>query len=185
MALHLLRILAFIWIASELILTRRSGANATSKDRGSLTLLIIVQWTSIFLGIFVAYNVSVGFFPYLETVRMCGIGVFITGYVLRVYSIIYLGKFFTVNVAIASDHRVIDTGPYRYIRHPSYTGVFLLYLGLGLAIGNWLTMSIILIPIFIAFQWRMSIEEAALSEALGEPYREYMKRTKRLIPFIY
>ena len=185
MALHLLRILSLIWIVSELFLTRRSGANATSRDRGSLPLLIIVQWGSIFLGIFVAFHFSVGFFPDLDVVRMCGIGVFIAGYALRVYSILYLGKFFTINVAIAADHRVIDTGPYRFIRHPSYTGLFLLYLGIGLTIGNWLTIAIIFVPIFIAFLWRINLEEAALREALGEPYSEYMQRTRRLIPFIY
>jgi len=61
----------------------------------------------------------------------------------------------------------------------------ILYLGLGLGIGNWLSILIISVPVFAAFRWRMGIEEVALLEALGEPYRSYMKRTKRLIPMVY
>jgi protein-S-isoprenylcysteine O-methyltransferase Ste14 len=107
------------------------------------------------------------------------------GMVLRLYSIIYLGPFFTNNVAIATNHRLIDSGPYRYIRHPSYTGALMLFLGLGLGTGNWLSVVVIIVPVFAAFWWRMGIEEAALLDALGEPYRCYMKRTKRLVPMIY
>jgi protein-S-isoprenylcysteine O-methyltransferase len=80
---------------------------------------------------------------------------------------------------------LIDTGPYRFIRHPSYTGALMLFFGLGLGIGSWLSVVIITIPMFFAFRWRMGIEETVLLEALGEPYRQYMKRTKRLVPLIY
>jgi len=61
----------------------------------------------------------------------------------------------------------------------------MLFFGLGLGIGNWLSLVVIIVPVFAAFWWRMGIEEAALLEALGEPYRCYMKRTKRLVPMIY
>lgn len=91
----------------------------------------------------------------------------------------------SINVAIASDHRLVESGPYRFVRHPSYTGALMLFLGLGVAMGNWLSVVIISVPIFLAFWWRMRIEEAALLEALGETYRSYMNRTKRLIPMIY
>lgn len=86
-------------------------------------------------------------------------------------SILYLGRFFTINVAIAADHRLIDSGPYRFIRHPGYTGGLLLFLGLALCMGNWLSVAVIMVPIFAAFYRRMNVEESALSEALGEPYR--------------
>jgi protein-S-isoprenylcysteine O-methyltransferase len=114
-----------------------------------------------------------------------GVCIFVIGLALRIYSIIYLGHLFTLDVAIASDHRLLDTGPYRFIRHPSYTGALMLFFGLGLAIGSWLSAAIITIPIFIAFWWRMGIEETVLLETLGESYRQYMKRTKRLIPLVY
>jgi protein-S-isoprenylcysteine O-methyltransferase len=116
---------------------------------------------------------------------MIGVLVFAVGMVLRIYSIIYLGRFFTVNVAIAPDHLLIDSGPYRFVRHPSYTGLLMLFFGLGLGIGNWVSIAVIVIPVFAALWWRMRIEEAALLEALDESYRCYMKRAKRLVPKIY
>ncbi len=104
---------------------------------------------------------------------------------LRWYSIVYLGRFFTVNVAIHSGHEIIDTGPYARIRHPSYSGALLAFLGLALTLTNWISLVLIVVPIFGAFSRRISIEETALASALGSPYINYMRRTKRLAPFIY
>ena len=110
---------------------------------------------------------------------------FAAGLALRWYAILYLGRFFTVNVAISRDHRLIDTGPYRLIRHPSYTGALMAFLGLGVCIGNWASLAAMLIPTLLVFSWRIRVEEQALMAALGEPYRIYMQRTKRLVPAIY
>ncbi|MGZ5504624.1 MAG: methyltransferase family protein, partial [Chthoniobacterales bacterium] len=92
---------------------------------------------------------------------------------------------FTVNVAIAQDHKVIETGPYRYIRHPSYTGVLVAFVGYGLSLGNWAALLALLLPIFVAFLYRMHVEEQTLIDALGERYAAYCRRTKRLVPFVY
>jgi len=133
----------------------------------------------------VAYAFPACVFPAQRVIQACGLCIYVAGFFVRFYSIFYLGRFFTTSVAIASDHRVIDTGPYRLVRHPSYTGIFMLYLGICLCIGNWLTTLVTLIPIFIAFLFRMKVEEQALADALGQPYRDYMNRTKRLIPLVY
>jgi protein-S-isoprenylcysteine O-methyltransferase len=146
---------------------------------------ILAQIASVCLGIQAAYHLTNCLFPALQVVRVCGFCLYVLGFILRFYSIFYLGRFFTTNVTIAADHRVIDSGPYRFIRHPSYTGMFMLYLGICLCIGNWATTLIMIVPIFCAFLFRMKVEEAALREALGEPYADYMKRTKRLIPMVY
>ena len=185
MTVRLFPILGLIWLASELLLTRRSGAGATSKDRGSLRVLWFVEIASICCGVVVAYHFRAYGLPARHFFYISGIGVFVIGLALRLYAILYLGRFFTINVAIATDHRLIDTGPYRFARHPSYTGALMLFFGLSLGIGNWLSLVVIMFPIFAAFWWRIRIEEAALAEALGEPYRSYMRRTKRLIPMIY
>jgi len=79
----------------------------------------------------------------------------------------------------------VDSGPYRYVRHPTYTGALLTFVGLGFCFGNWLTLLFLTLPIIGAFLWRIRIEERALTEALGEDYRAYMRRTKRLIPGVY
>jgi protein-S-isoprenylcysteine O-methyltransferase len=183
--MRLLWALCLVWFVAELCLTRRSGRDATSRDRGSLRLIWFVEIASISCGVMVARHSPVGYFPAYDLFYWTAICILVIGFFVRFYAVIYLGHFFTINVAIASDHRLVDTGPYRFIRHPSYTGGLLLFLAIGLGLGNWLSLLIVIVPIFIVFWHRMNVEEAALSEALGEPYRAYMKRTKRLIPLIY
>ena len=185
MTMTLFPILGLIWFASEVFLTRRSGAGATSKDRGSLRVLWFVEIVSICCGVIVAYHLPAYGLPARYLFYILGICVFVFGLALRLYAILYLGRLFTINVAIATDHRLIDSGPYRFVRHPSYSGALMLFFGLGLGIGNWLSLVVIMVPIFVAFWWRMRIEETALAGALGEPYRSYMRRTKRLVPMIY
>jgi protein-S-isoprenylcysteine O-methyltransferase Ste14 len=114
-----------------------------------------------------------------------GAALFLVGVIVRWYSIVHLGRFFTVDVAIAADHQLIDTGPYRYVRHPSYTGALLAFIGFAMALRNWASVLIISLPIAFAFLYRINVEERALIQALGERYRTYIKRTKRLIPFVY
>jgi protein-S-isoprenylcysteine O-methyltransferase len=110
---------------------------------------------------------------------------FAVGLVLRWWAIITLGRFFTVDVTIQKDHELVDRGPFRLVRHPSYTGVLLAFVGFALSLRNWAALVVILVPIFVAFVRRMNVEEEALSQALGSPYTEYMVRTKRLVPGIY
>jgi protein-S-isoprenylcysteine O-methyltransferase len=93
--------------------------------------------------------------------------------------------FFTVDVAIATDHRLIDTGPYQSVRHPSYTGALMAFVGLGLCLHNAASLLVVTMPVLWVFSRRMRIEEDALTAGLGESYRDYMLRTRRLIPGIY
>jgi protein-S-isoprenylcysteine O-methyltransferase len=181
-------ILGLIYVVSELGLTlkkRSKAGEARGQDRGSLRLLWIVIGLSTFLAFNVAYwfpaaRMGAGF-----VMRYLGVALFVAGLSIRWYSIIHLGRFFTVNVAIAADHRLIDTGPYRFVRHPSYTGALMAFLGLGLCLDNWASLLVMVVPVFLVFLWRMRVEEAALLRGLGDPYRDYMNRTKRLILAVY
>jgi protein-S-isoprenylcysteine O-methyltransferase len=181
--------LGFVFMISEvgLGLARNSrGSHSRAADRGSLLLLWVVIIISITLAYSFAFSMPAARLGAAAApLRVVGLLLFIAGLALRWYAIVYLGRFFTVNVAIASDHRVIDTGPYRYVRHPSYAGALLAFLGLGLCLGNWLSIVCAVLPAFCAFLWRMRVEEAALVHGLGAEYREYMGRTRRLIPAIY
>jgi protein-S-isoprenylcysteine O-methyltransferase len=179
--------LSLLYAASELWLgiTRRSRGNAISRDKKSLRVLWIVIFVSVFFGIQAAYSFPSATMPHRHAFQIIGFFVFVFGLVLRWLSIGYLGKFFTIDVAIHSGHRVIEAGPYRYIRHPSYTGALLAFLGLGLSIGNWWSLAIFTLPTFLAFLVRIKVEERALAEAMGEQYRSYQRRTKRLVPFLY
>jgi protein-S-isoprenylcysteine O-methyltransferase Ste14 len=114
-----------------------------------------------------------------------GLALIVAGLVFRAYAVRQLGRYFTPEVIIQPGQHVVDRGLYRFLRHPSYTGIFITLLGYGLALTNALSLALMLVLPGLAFGYRMRVEEAALSEALGEEYVEYMRRTKRLIPFIY
>jgi protein-S-isoprenylcysteine O-methyltransferase len=188
MNMSIASILGLIYMLSELGLAFKKRAKAVEtrgRDRGSLRLLWIVIALSSFLAFNAAYALpaaSMGAGPF---VRDAGVALFAAGLAIRWYSIIHLGRFFTVNVAIAANHRLIDTGPYRFVRHPSYTGALMAFLGLGLCFNNWASLGTIVVPVFLVFLWRIRVEEAALMQGLGDPYRDYMSRTKRLIPAVY
>lgn len=179
--------LGAIYGVSEIILvfTRRSGTQSESRDRNSLWLLWFVIAGSIVLALIVQGSVPETRFPHPRLFYFAGLTLFIVGIILRWYSIWMLGRFFTVDVAIAKEHRLIDSGPYRLLRHPSYTGALLAFIGFGLCLNNWLSMLCLVGPIAAAFLFRIHVEERALRDALGDDYRAYSQRTKRLIPFVY
>ena len=181
-------LLGLIYFLSELLLTvtRRSRSRTgTRQDRGTLRVLWIVIMISIGAGVFIAGNSRAGALPDRKLFSVAGVLLFAAGLIFRWWAIITLGRFFTVDVTIEKDHDLVERGPFRWVRHPSYTGVLLAFVGWALTLGNWVAMLVVLMPIFIAFIRRMNVEEEALSQALGARYREYMKRTKRLVPLIY
>lgn len=180
-------ILGLIYGMSEvgLSLFKRSGRNASGADQGSLRILWIVILLSIAASVAVTATLPRFQMAQTSSVLRAGTIIFAVGIILRWWSIIYLGRFFTVNVAIATDHRVVDSGPYRLIRHPSYAGALLAFFGFGLRLDNWLSLIFLIVPITAAFARRIQIEEAALREGLGQAYENYSARTKRLIPFVY
>jgi len=165
-------------------LLKRSRDDSVDADDSSLRVLWITIMLAVTAGILASSRIPAAAIAN-RTVFWAGCVLFGLGLVLRWYSIVYLGRFFTVNVAIHSGHEVIDTGPYRFIRHPSYAGALLAFLGLALCLANWWSLVLIMVPVLWAFARRMSVEESALASALGAPYIQYMGRTRRLAPFIY
>jgi protein-S-isoprenylcysteine O-methyltransferase Ste14 len=136
-------------------------------------------------GVFVAQNFRAAALTQGRMFASAGVVLFVAGLILRWWAIITLGRFFTVDVTIEKDHELVEQGPFCAVRHPSYTGVLLAFAGLALSLCNWAALLVIVLPIGAAFIHRMNVEEDALSRALGARYDEYMKRTKRLVPFIY
>jgi protein-S-isoprenylcysteine O-methyltransferase len=177
-------VLGWFYFISEVFIGRARRTKDFSKDGGSLRTLWFTIQLSLMVGIAAAFAVPAAKVHPARVIFPIGFGLYALGLGLRWGAIIYLGRFFTVNVAVATDHRVVDSGPYRYIRHPSYTGALLAFLGISLCLLNALSIPIIMIPIFLAFQKRMGVEETVLTEALPN-YRDYIRRTKRLIPFVY
>lgn len=112
-----------------------------------------------------------------------GFALALAGVAFRWHAIITLGRFFTMRVETTPDQQVVESGPYGLIRHPSYTGALVTVLGVLLMSTNWATLVcfVIVIP---GFAYRISVEERALSNGIGQPYRDYMRRTKRLVPYV-
>ena len=181
-------LLGVVYLISELLLTvtRRSRSRTgTKQDRSTLLVVWLVIMVSVAAGIYVAKYWPAAALPHHRSFMFAGVALFVTGLLLRWWAIITLGRFFTVDVTIEPDHQLIDRGPFRMVRHPSYTGVLLAFVGLALTMGNWAALLVILVPIGAAFIHRMNVEENALSGALGPQYADYMRRSKRLVPFIY
>jgi len=181
-------LLGLVYLISELLLTvtRRSRSRTgTKQDRSKLRAVWLVIVVSLMAGIFVAKQWPAAALPYHRAFVFAGVVLFVAGLFLRWWAIITLGRFFTLDVTIEKDHELVERGPFRMVRHPSYTGVLLAFVGLALSLGNWAALLVVLLPIGVAFIHRMNVEEEALSRALGSRYADYMRRTKRLVPFVY
>ena len=113
-----------------------------------------------------------------------GLAVMWAGILFRTWSVRTLGQFFNVTVGVEADQQVVDTGPYALVRHPSYTGILIVYLGIGIALDSWWSIAAVLLPTAAVIN-RMNHEERALTAQLPKQYGEYAQRTKRLIPKIW
>lgn len=91
-----------------------------------------------------------------------------TGLVIRIWAIVVLGKSFRTTVEVDTGQKMIDSGPYRWVRHPSYTGILLLMVGLSLAYGNWPALAILLVLPTGVLIHRIFVEEAVLTEVIGQ-----------------
>jgi protein-S-isoprenylcysteine O-methyltransferase Ste14 len=165
--------LGLIYLVSEILLTltRRSRSKTgTKQDRSTLGIIWLVIAVSITAGVFVAQNFGAAALPHGRMFASTGVVLFVAGLLLRWWAIITLGRFFTVDVTIEKDHEPVERGPFCIVRHPSYTGVLLAFVGLALSLRNWAALLVILVPIGAAFIHRMNVEEDALSRALGPRY---------------
>ena len=109
-------------------------------------------------------------------------GLMLFGMLVRWAAITTLGKYFTFNITVQPDQHLIQNGIYKYIRHPSYAGLILIFCGMGFYFSNWLSLMVLVIPITGVLLFRIYIEERVLHEAFGRVYEEYCAKTKRLIP---
>lgn len=173
------------WAAHEVWLgLRRRAADGGSRDAGTLGLL----WRVLMLGIFAAVAVAVSGYGHLpaswqEPMRWAGCALIVTGLVLRIWSIHVLARFFTVDVSVQQGHELVRHGPYRWVRHPSYTGALLCFLGLAVGLGNALALPLLFVPVCWAFARRIRVEEQALREAFPQAYADYAAQTGRLLPW--
>jgi len=184
MARSVLLVVIALFPISEISLAfvkRSRGRTARSEDRGSMRLI----WLGVVLGIglgIAAELIPAGLPWPSGTIRLVALVLLLGGLALRWTAILMLGRFFMVDIAIRSDHILVQKGPYRYVRHPSYTGLLIAFLGLGVCFDNWLSIVGLLVPVTLAVLNRVRKEEGSLLGSLGPPYADYCARTRRFIP---
>jgi protein-S-isoprenylcysteine O-methyltransferase len=174
------------YLISEIRLAVRTARGTDDAvDRGTMRLvwiLVATCYVIAWLPVILDFGRLVGLGDWLTWV---GVAIMISGIVFRRYVISVLGKFFTTTVQIQKDHELIKAGPYRYIRHPSYLGILIMTLGLGIALANWISLMLCIVLPIIGVMQRIQVEEKELEQHFGKQYQDYRKNTWRIVPHIY
>lgn len=185
---------SYLWVALEIVLLVRDrvrGKGSAERDRGSRLINFLLVVAAVLGAEVVATAVdpdgalrlpgppgAVGY-------PIAGVVVMWLGLGLRLWAILVLGRAFRTTVEVDAGQRVVRHGPYRWVRHPSYTGLLLLAVGTGIAWDNWVSLALTLVLPVLALTWRIAVEERVLVEVLGPPYESYRASTKRLVPGLW
>ncbi|MGA2680191.1 MAG: isoprenylcysteine carboxylmethyltransferase family protein [Candidatus Bathyarchaeia archaeon] len=177
-----------VWLVLTLliepVIIRSKGTKTakTREDKGSGLLIYL----SLFVSIIVAFQFAgANIMPLPDWVFIVGICLMMLGIFVREWAVTTLRGFFLFTVGVRQNHKVIENGPYRLVRHPAYSGSILTMIGLGLATQSAVAVLILAVVCGIAYGYRIHVEEPALVKELGGEYVQYMSRTKRLIPFVF
>jgi protein-S-isoprenylcysteine O-methyltransferase Ste14 len=172
------------WVVLELglrVRERLQGRGSAARDRATRVLIAVSLGAAIALAALTASRAPRIAGPH----RAAGLIVMWLGLAIRVWAIAALGRAFRTTVEVDPAQAVVTTGPYRWVRHPSYTGLLLIVTGYGLAAGNWLALAVCAVLPLPALLRRIAVEEAELTRVLGDRYRAYQAQTKRLIPGLW
>ncbi|WP_158943893.1 isoprenylcysteine carboxylmethyltransferase family protein [Granulicella sp. S190] len=181
-------VLYWIWVSSELLLqvvTRTSRRSGTVQDRGSLPLLLIAIFGSIWAAMWCSSLQTYAMPDGAHWSRVAALVLMLAGLAIRWTAVLTLGLSFSTNVAIHSTQTLRTTGLFRWARHPSYTGMLLIFAAIGIFERNWISLAIMLVFPTAALIYRIHVEEIALTKAFGATYVEYSSKTSRLLPGIY
>ncbi|MEO6458645.1 MAG: isoprenylcysteine carboxylmethyltransferase family protein [Chloroflexia bacterium] len=179
----LFTLLLGLWVALEIFIGKLGlSAESIISDRGSALAVIITGVGAIALATSVRlrWGNPIGG----EWVQWLGLLVMALGLLLRYGSIRWLGPMFTRFVQVLPDHKLVTNGPYSLVRHPAYTGLLVFFIGMGIALGDWLSLLFLTLIPPIGIIYRIKVEEQALLEAFGEEYRAYMGRTYAIFPLL-
>ena len=177
-----------VWGLMEIALAlfKRAPCDVPSRrDRGSLPMLVFVIASTAAIGLTVDFGPTGRLSWDASTIAVVALALVLMGMALRIRSILTLGRYFTTNVAIQTQHRVIRDGVYRFVRHPSYSGTLLILLGIGVGCGHVIATAVVVLPSVAALLHRIRIEEELLLETFGDEYRDYRRSTYRLIPGLF
>jgi protein-S-isoprenylcysteine O-methyltransferase Ste14 len=171
-----------MWLTQPPVSVKETG-DQKSSDRFSVILILLMSFISVVVPVVDwAYfkNAPASFTIY----SAIGIAMVITGISFRAWAVRSLGKYFTATVQIKDDHRLVKTGPYHIVRHPSYTGAFLALIAGGVILESLTGFIISCIAMIVAYYVRIGIEEKELIARFGNDYLEYRRETKMIIPYV-
>jgi len=180
--------LTWAWCALEILvalITRTRRGDGKIQDRGSMLLLWIAIFSSITACEWIRAAVPAAHLHNVDWLKPLSFALFLAGLAIRLTAIFTLGKSFSVNVAIRAGQTVQRTGLYRIVRHPSYLGLLILFLAVGIHSRNWISLFAVLAPTTAALLYRIHVEESALLTHFGHDYATYCQQTKRLFPGVY
>jgi protein-S-isoprenylcysteine O-methyltransferase Ste14 len=183
--LFFLAVMFWSFAPESRIFSRRAEPATSSQDAGSKRLIAVGQGLAMFAAFLIAASVPAGRLPHPFALFWTGLATIIAGSLLRRHCWRMLGASFTGTVIVRPDQAVVDRGAYHYVRHPSYTAGAILFLGIGLVLANWISLIVLMGAVSAVYGYRVGVEEHALLATIGDPYRSYMSRTKRFVPFVF
>lgn len=167
------------------VVSRQTGAPVSQQDAGSIRVIMLTQPLGMVAAFVIASRVRSATLPHPVLLLWAGVAAMVGGSLLRRHCFRMLGASFTGTVVVRPNQAVVERGAYRYVRHPSYTAGALMFLGIGLALGNWLGILAQMGLVTAGYWYRVVVEERALEATIGDPYRSYMRRTRRFVPFVF
>jgi protein-S-isoprenylcysteine O-methyltransferase Ste14 len=178
----------YCWVALEVGLAVRDVVRRRARlgtDRGTRAIVGLSLGGSVFVAIMMRQWLPTLDVPAPDAFAVVGLIAIWTGLAVRVWAVISLGGSFSTFVHADADQTVVTGGPYRWVRHPSYTGLLLIALGIGLGARNWLSILICAVVPVLGLLPRIRVEESELTRVLGEPYQSYRRTTRRLVPGLW
>jgi protein-S-isoprenylcysteine O-methyltransferase Ste14 len=176
-----------LFALGEYVSRFRSFGNRSGMRTERWSLIVVVA--CLVVGIVAAFRLAGWDATTFGSARwplfVLGLVLMAAGVVVRQWAILTLGRFFTVDVRVHPDQTVVDRGPYRHVRHPSYTGLLLFFAGVGFGLSNWASLALLVVVPTAGLVVRIHAEERVLEDALGDEYRQYEATHRRLVPGIW
>jgi len=177
-----------LFVLLELRVRLRSSHNpsGSSVDQGSVVWVVVFIVAGVAGGFALARRATGEAIPDVRwPLFALGLALMGAGIAIRQWAVVALGRYFTVDVRVHPGQTVVDRGPYRWVRHPAYTGMIVAFVGIGVALGNWAALVVLLVVPTVGLVVRIHYEERALLDALGEPYRRFAASRPHLFPRLW
>lgn len=162
-----------------------ADTGAPAHDRSTAKQIVWTVYSVLIVSV-----VEAAYFRYPESliwdeISTIALIVALAGLGLRTWAVVTLGRHFTWHITVFDDHKVVTNGPYRFVRHPSYTGAWMLYSAIPLMLHSWFGFALSVVFQFFAYSRRIKHEEGQMTGKLGAAYADYARTVKTLIPYVW